>query len=263
MQKTNRMKWMDRALRNTSFGIFFGAELTLFLCWSSSNSVADQLASPLGTHLTIGTTLAGSILALSGVLFTIENQISINQENRHKKFLASRAFLPHALSELSELCYNGMNYSFAFGYFETSFGKEAFKDKSIKDLRISDSTTSILKDIIEFSNEKSVSDRVSGILREHQILIARWKGEFKKNPTTTIRLEDDDSRRTVAWAYLAAICASMFKFSRGDSQIVDTQVTFRDISGIIATSDIAGLYPEEHAEAINLYARTFDRRFTV
>lgn len=250
-------------LRNTSFGIFIGAELTLVSCWTNSPSGVDEITSTLSTQLTIGATLLASAVALAGVLFNIENQNVINEQNRHKKFLACRAFLPQALSELFNLCRNGMKYSFKFHQFEAEFGKIEFEEKSIKDLCLSDGLTSILKEIIEFSDEASVSDRLSGILREHQILLARWKGEFTTDNAMTIRLPSYYSQRTVAWAYLGAICASMLQFARGETKIVNTKVTYVDISGIIATSDIADLDPDEHVEAINLYARNFDRRFTV
>ena len=263
MYKINQKKSIDLLLRNTSFGVFAGAEFTLFMCWFNSSTVAEGLASPLSTHLTIGVTLAASALALIGVFCNIENQNAINTENRHKKFLASRAFLPHALMELTYLCKNGMAYSNGFSDFENQLGKTAFEEKSIKDLSISESTTMILRDIIELSDEKTVSDRLSGILREHQILLARWKGGFRQGSTTKITLPDDESRRTVAWAYLGAICASMFSFSRGESKIVNTKVTYKEISGIIATSDIAGLDEEDHAKAIAHYTRIFEHRFAV
>ncbi|MCL5779194.1 hypothetical protein M1105_19715 [Limibaculum sp. FT325] len=140
-------------------------------------------------------------------------------------------------------------------------GIDEFERISLDQLTLSDGVVSVLRDIIELSDYDDVVKRVSGLLREHQIFLARWRSNFAPDRDTMIVLEGNIRQRTVSWAYLGAISASLFPYARHETDEVSSLVGEREIAGILNTAGVADLHAEDYAQEIGLYARTFARRF--
>lgn len=262
-QANGKTKFYDKILRNTPFGMLLGAILALILAAALDTWVSDDLVKISGSIFSTIATLLAASLALTGVFSSIENQQNINRENRQKKLMAARAFLPSALSRMSSICKSAIRYSHKFDTFEATLGAAEFEKVSKIDLVLSDEIITIFKEVIELTEDNVVADRLSGLLREHQIFLSRWKSAFSEGMTRHPPLSKDGIERTVGWAYLAAICASIFDYARRNTQTIESGVTEDLIFNSIFTAELDDLEGDNVRAAVGLYERTFLRRFAV
>ena len=249
-------------MNNTAFGVLVGFILALCLAAVIDADIAPGIKEFYSFIITALLGMIAAALTLIGVFATIAHQREIERRARQKKLEAARAFLPSALSKLCDIADHGVRYSFAFSDFEARLGEDGFRDASIPNLTLTDEIISVFRDMIELSDDDIVSKRISGLLREHQVLLARWRSIFAPDRAIMVRTAADLRQRTVAWAYLGAIAASIFEYARGETSTIETTVGFREISSALNTAGLVSLHTEDHTEEIGLYERTFSRRFT-
>lgn len=254
-----RLHWV---LRNTAFGALVGFVLAFCFAAAIDTDVRHEAKEFYSFIVTAVLSMAAAALTLAGVFATIDHQLAAERRARSKRLEAARAFLPEALSRMCEICQTAMQYSFEFEQFEEQRGEAGFRSTSISELTLTDEIISVFRDIIELSDDDAVSRRLAGLLREHQILLARWRSIFAPDRVIMVRSPADIRQRTVAWAYLGAIASSMFEYARGESHTIETNVGFREISSALNTSGLVNLHTEDHSAEIGLYERTFSRRFS-
>lgn len=251
----------DWFLRNTAFGLTIGACSAFALAYILDSNVSSGLKEFYTYIISALLTLIAAALTLVGVFATIAHQRELEQRARFKKLEAARAFLPNALSRMCELSDYAILYSHNFDDFMSRLGEDEFRDISSSRLTLTDEIISILRDVIELTDDDKLSRRLSGLLREHQVFLARWRSLFSSDRDSFIQTTEDVRQRTVSWAYLGAISASLFTYARGESLTVDTTVGQDEIASILGTSGATSLDVEEHMGDIGLYQRTFARRF--
>ena len=71
------------------------------------------------------------------------------------------------------------------------------------------------------------------ILQEHQILYARWLGEFSLSETTKSTEKRAINKRTTYWAYLYVLTGTMFDYARGITRSVDQDLDSNDIKNAL------------------------------
>lgn len=253
--------WLEKFLRNTAFGIFVGATLTLAFSWSVDSEVSIEIKRFYTFIFTAIISLIAATLTLVGVFTNIENQRHLDDEARHRKLNAAKALLPHALSQMCSVCRWGMRYSHSFNYYISDLGEEPFETLSFSQLKLSDEVISVFRDLIELSDDEILTDRLAGILREHQVFLARWQDEFSPDAAHKVVSDADIRQRTTGWAYLYAITCSLFEYARNEHETLIETVSDKEISSALNQSGDPKLHNEDFVKEVGLYTRTFKRRF--
>lgn len=225
------------------------------------SDVGEAAKSNFTYLVTAAASLFGASLAVVGVLLSLENQRNVEAERLFREFEAARALLPNALSQINEICRTAMQLSVVFRDQWDELGEEEFRLKSSELLVLPENIHALFQTLISTSHEKDLTVHLSGILREHQIFYSRWKAEFshlsgqpKQSPAYR-----DVRERTVSWAYLNAIAASMLNFARRDTEQFEPVVGSDEIRGALSIA-LGGEY-EVYSDEIAMYARTYQRRF--
>ena len=247
----------ERILRNTSLGACIGAALAIGLSAVFRADVSEGVEKFYTYIFSALITLLASGLALMGVFSNIEHQQHIATVARLRRLRATRALLPSALSQLCELAIWGIRYSHQFAEYRRHLGTEEFERVSLSRLELSDELMSLLRDMIELCEDENVAKRIAGMLREHQVLVTRWKDEFSE----ARRVIQNLRTRTVYWALLHALASSLFEYARSETDTVDTVVTEDEIGIGLRAARTRGLELDEFADEIALYARHYRRRF--
>lgn len=163
-------------------------------------------------------TLVAATIALSGNLANIDYQNRVEQERRKALLRAAKAFLPVALSEMSGLCRSGMRNCIHFQAKKKELGNEEFQRIAEAEMKLSDHFVTVFKEVIIYS-EPRASKRASELLCEFQKYSARLKNRFdpiiEKN---LVRMKSDRFHDSASWAYLSALCDSLYKYARGESE---------------------------------------------
>lgn len=257
-ESEHRYKWL---LRNTALGVLVGFILALCLAAVIDADIPSGIKEFYGFIITAALSMIAAALTLIGVFATIAHQREIELRARKKKLEAARAFLPSALSKMCDMSERAIRYSFEFDEMELRLGEAGMREISISDLTLTDEIISVFRDVIELSDDDIVTRRIAGLLREHQVFLARWRSIFAPDRSIMISHASDIRQRTVAWAYLGAISASIFEYARGETETIKTTVGFQEISSSLNTAGLIDLHSEDHADEIGLYERTFTRRF--
>lgn len=207
---------------------------------------------------TIFVALLSAAFALAGILAQIDSQNEAQRVDRLRQLQSARAFLPSALSSYCEVARMGVRHSYSLGP-DLSAISEQTQTETIRDLTPSDEIVSVLRDVLRFTDDNAVSERISLILREHQIFLARWRGSFSEYHVVDV---SDGRQRTVSWAYLYALIGSLFEYARGEADtLVDDWSDQRVITALSICLPI-GAFSDDFEEEIGLYSRHFFRRTT-
>ncbi|MBM2294193.1 hypothetical protein JQX09_19890 [Sulfitobacter pseudonitzschiae] len=241
-------------LKNTAFGMLLGLLIAFSTAAIIDTTASSQLRQNAVYLISAVTTLIAATLAIVGVLSNIQTQRELEAKRRHRKFLSVKSVFPNALSDACDVFERGIRLSTTYELDAQEAGIHEHNRATLKKVRIPADVTNIFRDIIEFTDDDQVAERVSGLLREYQVALARWRSLSDENLLTT---ETDIRMRTVFWAYLYAITASLFDIARGNSSRLETKVTATEISTAIGNVTHEGDFDAE----IGLYARTFERRF--
>lgn len=253
--------YFKRLLKNTAFGVLVGFISALCLAAVIDADVPPGIKEFYIFILTAVLSLIAAALTLIGVFATIESQQEIELRARRKRLEAARAFLPSALSKLCNISNHGVLYSSRFEIFRADMGMVEFRDRSLSDLDLTDEIISVFREIVELCEDDAVAQRISGLLREHQVFFARWQSEFEVSQVHVIVNSEDIRLRTVAWAYLGAIASSIFEYARGEADTISTTVSGADIASWLRNSGYVSLHEDDYSSEIGLYERTFERRF--
>jgi hypothetical protein len=248
-------------LRNTAFGIFVGLETGIVLAWLLSSSFGDEIAKFYTYMIAASLSLIAAALTLFGVFANIENQNNAETERRRRKLQSAKSFLPASLSRMCELCSTGVIYSHRFNELSEELGEDAFQERSLKDLSFPEELVTVFRDIIELNDDPIVTGRISELLKEHQVFFARWRSLFREEANIKRDREIETRQRTVSWAYLYAITASLFDYARDQTDSIEKQEGLALISSALNVTGLRDFYFDDLGEEISLYARRFERLF--
>ncbi|UWR14493.1 hypothetical protein [Sulfitobacter sp. M368] len=200
-----RKRLLDPLLRNTAFGAFLGFELAIGLAWFFDNEIAfaPQL-------LTASAALFGSLLAVTGVLASIENQRTLDQMQRQRSLEAAKATLPLALTNLLDIVDRGIRFT------AKSLPIDRTQTELVDELNLPPDTLKALQRTIEYS-EASEARVLREIISHFQVTHSRTKHWL---------IEDDQflmihMSLPVEWAILARRIEQCFAFARGESDTIE------------------------------------------
>lgn len=206
-------------LRNFPLGAFLGAILGIGFMLVIESELSDEYTKFATYGISALVALLGSGLAVAGVLANIENQNTLADEERRRALSAERAMLPLTLSQLCEVARHGMLHRWNGHTRFKAIGGEIYRSQSTNDLSLTTEMTDNLQEFVRFSRE-SDGEVISVILREYQVLFARWKGCFDEEGY----FDDEDERErihhTASWAFLYALATAGFNYARGDTEAI-------------------------------------------
>ncbi|WP_157598764.1 hypothetical protein [Tateyamaria omphalii] len=250
--------YLKRFLANAPFGIFLGASIASTVAILLDAEIAEEWKR-WGTYgATALVSLISATLAVAGVLFTVDHQTQIKRSEREGKVESARAFLPNALSQICEVARKGFHQTYT--YSSTGVIRAAVTPTSISSLGIPDEAVRVLRDLLENIQAGPVRDRIAGILREHQILVARTNGVAHRIGNS---VSPEDYRHAVHWAYLYALVGSLFDYARNETNTITSRVTANDVENALSHFQVF-LTPNtitHYRPHTELYERHFDRRF--
>ncbi|MBB4173246.1 hypothetical protein GGR93_001007 [Sulfitobacter noctilucicola] len=248
-------------MNNTAFGLLIGFELGLGLAWIFSADIGDDVTKFYTYLIAASVSLIAATITLIGVFASIERANSAEAETRHRKLISARALLPTSLAKMCKICEAGMLYSNGFEKFLKDLGEAEFRATSLKELEVPSDVVAVFRDIIELSDDEAIRNRIAGVIREHQVHLARWSSEFTKNTGMLPKTKDELKQRTVGWAYLYAITVSLFGYGRGETEKLQNVDPHQLISSALNVRYHSSIFVEDFEEEVGLYARTFERRF--
>lgn len=256
--KSNSSRKHDKLLKNTPVGILLGAIWAFCLAAILDDTVVKNAFNFPVYIISAFITLVGASLALVGVFASIDNQNSLQERQRRNKFLSAKAFFPMAISSFVKVCQAGVRLSHEEQYYRELHGS-GFKEHSLSLLNPKDQIMfTVFRDIIEYSDDIHLVERMSLMMREYQIFLARW--ERGLTDTDMVTCPGDIRQRTVAWAYLAAIAMTMFDVARGNTDELEKTDNFEEVLASFLRSAPVGVWAEDLSDEVGLYSRTFERR---
>ncbi|MEX5576221.1 hypothetical protein [Pseudophaeobacter sp. A-200-2] len=240
-------------------GVAIGIMFTCGLGWLFDANFAEEVKERYTYLASAVLSLLVASFAVAGVFSSIASQRGEDHDDRKRRLLAARAKLPLALSAISKLCKAGICYSAEFDTLCAAKGKEAMRDETVGALTLDQSTVHDIIHVIENLDNLLIAERLSAMLREYQIFFSRWVGEFDEFAWPMI-VEDADKRsRTVSWAYLGAICGSLYDFARKDGEL--GEVDEEAIRNALSVNLPVHIHWESFQDEIGMYARVFKQRF--
>lgn len=154
----------------------------------------------------------GAGFTVFGVLANIANQNETARISRERKLLSARALLPIALQDVSDVAEAAARYS------------AAGRDHPIRpppDLRLPERSLSVIRDLIELTDDIRVSQRLIGLLTEHQIYVEDWRrnlmgaGEGRPPEISAI---------TAQWVFLRAVAQSIMPYARYEADSAHAEI---------------------------------------
>lgn len=254
------MKTKTALLDKFSAGLVVGIMFALLLAALFDSDVKDGIKNNWVNLATILTAIAAAYFALIGVRRQIEHQDEQAENTRLASLAATKAFLPIVLSDMCRIATAGMRYRWNFHSTITGASDAQiadFRRQSTNELELSDQVISVFRDFIKNADPND-GTRVAMILREYQVLLARWNGQLTSLPST--ERPRDRLHETTYWAYLYALTASVFDFARDDACCVDTTVDVDEIRTALTLPVIYCRNTSGFDTEIALYARKFQRQ---
>lgn len=248
-------------LLNTPMGVVIGFVLACSLGWVFDADFSEGFEKFYTYLVTVVLSLLVAAFGLAGVFSNIASQEARDEETRKRRLLAARAKLPLALSEMHEVCMFGVRFSYELEALIAQHGNDVVRKQSLEKMTLSGDVLRTFQEIIENHSDEDVADRVMGVLRDYQVFIARWGGEFDPRKATFEVDDEQIRRRTVWWAYLGCLCETIFEYAREEQNLTD--VTGNDIWGFLRRGlswgighDVSG-----YSNAVGLYERSFQREY--
>lgn len=254
------MKNKTPLVEKFSLGLATGSILALLLAALFDSGVAENTKNNWVNLATIVAAIIAAYLALLGIRRQIEHQTDLNEKSRLASLKATKAFLPIVLSDMCRLATAGMKHRWDFHTTITDLpeGQIAdFQRQTTSDLELSDQVISVFRNFIENADPND-GKRVAIILREYQVLLARWDGLFTEGRST--ELPDERLLETTHWAYLYALSTSIFDFSRDEAPNISTTVGTHEICNALSLARIYQQNSGGFDSKIGLFARDFQRQ---
>lgn len=243
-----------------AFGAWVGVSATLVLAWALDSSISLELQRFYVFLFSASVSLFAAAVALVGVLSNIEHQNEVSAHKRSRRLAAVRATMPSALAQLSTTFQKAAAFSQEWNRFIEEYGADDFRQLSLKEIALDEATVSVLREILELTDSDLVADRISGIMREHQVCYSRWQSLFDDQgvmPPTPLEV----SLRTTHWIFLKAVLDTLYDYARGEEDDVLLNVDEEAIRSSMRTCRTCSIFPEKHEQAIKMLARAFLRRF--
>lgn len=231
-------------LLNFSAGLAIGSITSFLIAMFLSRDFGNYATEFYTFWLSAVVTLVAATLALAGVFATLNHQLELSEENRIRRLNASKAALPAALSELSQICRTGILASLN-GKDEKQSNET---DALITKLTVSSKTASALTAVIENADPK-ISQSLSSILADHQINFSRCIGRMEREYTSSA---SDCADTQIYWAYLSCRVGMCYDYARGGNWI-ENQLTADEIFGAIVFIDRDFHVSDEHKAAAEVF----------
>lgn len=221
-------------LNNTAFGLFVGFELAIILAWTfdSEIAVAPQL-------LTASAALIGALLAIAGVLASIQNQDRIANDQRERSLAAANATLPLTLAVFSKIAERGAQVAVTRGNIPpTDIRLEA-------ELELPLELIASIKEAIEYATLED-REHLAKIIRDYQISWARLTSWLRTDP----HILEINYRHAVDWAVLTRKVENCFGYARAERPNIPPVIndlnlrSFFSVRLRIQAGDLENLMPE-------------------
>lgn len=264
---------LQRLLQNFGFGLFIGVIFAIILAAVLDSDVAEGIKNNCVSIAAIIAATFSAFLALLGVRGQIEQQNKQHNEQiehqnkqaenaRLASLAATKAFLPIALTEMCSIARKGMVLRWGF-YNRLKRGApndeiQHLQHQVTSELTLSEHLISIFKDFIENAAPDD-GDRISLILREYQVVLARWNGIFEGYEQGIYA--DATNEQTIHWAYLYALSSSAFEFSRNRASSITGTVGKEEISAALLRAVIIPTNKNEFDTQIDEFLLDSRRQF--
>ena len=248
---------LQRLLRNFGFGLFIGVIFAIILAAVLDSDVAEGIKNNCVSIAAIIAATFSAFLALLGVRGQIEHQNKQHNEQiehqnkqaekaRLASLAATKAFLPIALTEMCYVAKRGMVLRWGFYKRLQNAALDAeiqnLQQKTASELALSEHLISVFKDFIEYAAPDDGA-RISLVLNEYQIVLARWNGIFAGYEWGLYA--DATDEQTIHWAYLYALSSSVFEFSRNRASSITGTVGKKEILDALHSAKIIPTGPIE------------------
>lgn len=257
-----KARFIQKILRNTATGILIGFVGGMLLAMALDSGVSDELKKLYTFVISAVLSLFAAALTLTGVFANIENQREAERRSRERKLAAAKALLPTSLSQMCDICESGMQFSHNFSTLLQELSDEKFKEISVQRLSLPDGMISIFRELIELTDNEAVSERISVLLREYQVLFARWTSVFSQSNLSAMNGELRRNEKTVEWAFLYAITVSLFDYARNESEGPDREIGERELWTALRVSGIRATNKDQFQSAIAVCSRALARMFS-
>lgn len=241
-------------LTNFAFGAAFGGLLLTFFLWLIDLKGRGLVYDYIPELFAIFTGLVGAGLALAAAFYNADIQTELDRKARERKLLAARAMLPSALSGTAEICAKAIRLSVQYSDIPQN-ERTPFASENAPELQLDPSYVSIFRDIVEFTEDDAVANRLSLMLREHQVAYARWLSLSPQNRSVTVESSNSQKERVGDWAYLYALNNSLFDYARGETNSVSKSIGTDELNNALFC---AGLHTErsDYQGTMEMYARS-------
>ncbi|MAO26886.1 MAG: hypothetical protein CMN15_06765 [Roseovarius sp.] len=199
-------------------------------------------------------------LAVAGVLASIASQDAREEENRKRKLMAARAKLPMSLSAANKVFSEGLKFAANLERAEQPWEIEHIANASVSAMTLPSDVIQTFLEVIEFHDQPDVANRLSGILREYQVYMARWVSRIDGDDANFIETEGDRRERTVSWAYLLTLNETLFEYAR--DSVRPEPVVEETLRGKIRFRLPEEFQPDQYKEEIASYVQHFHRSFS-
>lgn len=195
---------------NFPLGLLLGALVALLLAAYADPDAWPNLEKYDAFIVSAVVSLLIASVAAAGIQSNIANQIRLTTEQRQRKLLAARSVLPTVAGTLSVISENGL-----LAAIRLAKGKELSVEelqKTIESVSIPSDALSVMRDLIEFSEDESVAKYVAYTIEEHQVYVSRLNSlaggsNFEK------------AERVVEWAYMTALFDWFYLYSRHKMEV--------------------------------------------
>ncbi len=247
-------------LLNTPIGMFLGVLAGIGISWFLSGELGSEWSRLYTFVVTALISLAVAGFAVAGVIANIQAQHERDEEQRRRKLMAEKAFLPWSLSEIIEIAERGAVMSEELGGDTTLINDPHFRARSDEFLAMLPEVRDNLSKVVEHHDNEDFVKHVVSWLSEYQVCVARWRGISNRVQPMNAGSAVETAQRTLGWVYLVALASSMFGYARYDEQDMDA-ISAEDLRRI--TRRVRGYreLTEQHERVVEAKTRKYAREF--
>ena len=210
------MKYLSFAKSKYLEGFLFGTSvsgllLLIFIILTDAH-VRNSVIQHFPEMITTLGSLIAAYIAIKGVSHQIQANIEIENSRRQSQFVASRASLPLALSQLHDACRGAI----AFTYKMDRSTERAAEDATA--FIMPEAALLILKECISYSDVQSAS-RLANVIRHYQVVYSRTITSYEES-----KVSQSPFTNTLDWGVVVLLIEDCDGFARGNSSNIPIKI---------------------------------------
>ena len=243
-------------LANFPFGVLVGCLIAFSIAWLLEEQVEDSIRKFYTYFASALFSLIAATLAVTSVLYSVQNQTNLALYAREQKLRSARAMLPAALSDLSDIAERALDWTQSEAVAQV--GTDSRYSENI-DLSIEPATIEVIRQIIEHTDDERVSRHLAGIVTEHQVFRSRFQGEWRVGSLRPVSGQGIGGR-AIEWAAWKCLVDTTYHYARGASATIKRDVTEEMILSVLPSHQLEGSVDERAAMLANVYAGSFQKK---